>query len=165
MTVARRMVLAILLAAAAAAAAGCGFHLRGALELPANVRTVYVSASDELSPFVVQLKQELVAAGATLAVVPDGADATVRVTEDRTGRRVLSVNARNTPQEYQVYYVVGYSIDRGQAQAVPTQQLELFRDYSFSESDLLAKNREEDILREAIARDLAVLVVRRLASL
>ena len=43
--------------------------------------------------------------------------------------------------------------------------LSRFRDYSFSESDLLAKNREEDILRQAIARDLAVLVVRRLASL
>ena len=61
--------------------------------------------------------------------------------------------------------MIKYSIDRGGQQALAAQQLELFRDYSFSESDLLAKNREEDILRQAIARDLAVLVVRRLASL
>lgn len=163
MTVARARIYAVLLVLAAAA--GCGFQLRGAIELPSDVKTVYVSTSDQLSPFVAQLRQELKATGAVLAAAPEGADAVVRVLDDRTGRRVLSVNARNTPQEYQVYYVIKYSIDRGGQQALAAQQLELFRDYSFSESDLLAKNREEDILRQAIARDLAVLVVRRLASL
>jgi LPS-assembly lipoprotein len=89
----------------------------------------------------------------------------VRVAQDRTGRRVLSVSARNIPQEYQVYYVLGYTIDHGGKQAVAPQEVELSRSYSFSESDLLAKDREETILRDALARDLADLVVRRLASL
>jgi LPS-assembly lipoprotein len=93
------------------------------------------------------------------------ADAVIRVEQDRTGRRVLSVSARNTPQEYQVYYMLGYSIERGDQKAVEPQEIELSRSYSFSESALLAKDREEAILREALARDLADLVVRRLASL
>ena len=97
MIVARRRVIAVLLAAVVAA--GCGFQLRGAIELPADVKTVYVSTNDQLSPFVAQLRQELKATGAVLAAAPEGADAVVRVLEDRTGRRVLSVNARNTPQE------------------------------------------------------------------
>ena len=32
---------------------------------------------------------------------------------DRSGRRVLSVSARNTPQEYEIFYEVEYSVDRG----------------------------------------------------
>ena len=145
--------------------AGCGFQLKGAVELPADVKSVYVATNDELSPFSVELRRALAAAGATEAASAAAADAVVRVAQDRTGRRVLSVNSRNTPQEYQVYYVLGYSVDHGGTQAVPPQEIELSRSYSFSESDLLAKDREETILREAIARDLADLVVRRLASL
>jgi outer membrane lipopolysaccharide assembly protein LptE/RlpB len=36
---------------------------------------------------------------------------------------------------------------------------------SFEDSQLLAKDREEAILREAMARDIAMLVTRRLESL
>ena len=78
---------------------------------------------------------------------------------------MLSVSARNTPEEFEVFYVVDYSIDRGGAEVVPSQTLELTRSFSFDEADLLAKDREEDILREAMARDIAALVVRRLGSL
>jgi len=145
--------------------AGCGFHLKGAVSLPADVKTVYVATNDELSPFSVELDRALDAAGAVRATSASVADAVIRVAQDRTGRRVLSVSARNTPQEYQVYYVLGYSIERGDQTAVEPQEIELTRSYSFSESDLLAKDREEAILREALARDLADLVVRRLASI
>jgi len=64
-----------------------------------------------------------------------------------------------------VFYVVDYSIDRGGQEVVPSQVLELTRSFSFDEADLLAKDREEDILREAMARDIAGLIVRRLGSL
>ena len=48
---------------------------------------------------------------------------------------------------------------------MPAQQLELTRNFSFNESQLLAKDHEEAILREAMAGDLADLVLRRLESL
>ncbi len=162
MTLRRYQLTALLLATQLA---GCGFQLKGAVELPADVKSVFVATNDQLSPFSVELGRALKASGATQAASAEVADAIVRVAQDRTGRRVLSVSARNIPQEYQVYYVLGYSIDHGGKQAVAPQEVELSRSYSFSESDLLAKDREEAILREALARDLADLVVRRLASL
>jgi LPS-assembly lipoprotein len=151
-------VLAVLLGA-------CGFRLQGATTLPAGVTSVYVATVDELTPFAVELRRGLDHAGARVAPAAGEADAVVRVAHDRTGQRVLSVSARNTPQEYQVYYVVRYSIERAGATVVPQQEIELTRSYSFSEADLLAKNREETILREAMARDLADLVLRRLATI
>ncbi len=143
----------------------CGFHLQGSAELPVEVRRVYVATADELTPLAVELREALSRNGATLAPAASAADAVVRVSRDRTGRRVLSVSARNTPEEFEVFYAVDYSIDRGGQEVVPSQTLELTRSFSFDEADLLAKDREENILREAMARDIAGLIIRRLGSL
>jgi LPS-assembly lipoprotein len=145
--------------------AGCGFHLQGAVGLPEGLRSVYVSTSDELSPFAVELRNGLERAGASLATAAGTADAVIRISDDRTGRRVLSVSARNTPQEIEVYNSVVFSIDRGGREAVAAQRLDLTRYFTFDESQLLAKGREEALLREAMARDLTDLVLRRLGSL
>jgi len=161
----RAQIVALLTLALALAVGGCGFHMQGATALPQGIDKVYVSGKDELSPFSVELRRALDDAGAAAAPSAGEADAVIRVTQDRTGRRVLSVSARNTPQEYQVFYAVEFSINRGDEQAVKPQAIELTRTYSFSESDLLAMDREENILREAMARDLAGLVLRRLESL
>jgi LPS-assembly lipoprotein len=154
-----------LLLAVAVLAAGCGFRLQGASHLPAGLDSVHVATRDRLTSFAVELSRGLERIGASQAAVAGEADAVVRVTRDRSGRRVLSVSARNTPQEYEIFYEVEFAIDRGGAQVVPPQRLQLTRNISFDESELLAKDREEEILREAMARDLADLVLRRLESL
>jgi LPS-assembly lipoprotein len=157
-----RLVLAL---ATALLLAGCGFRLQGSSSLPAGLDRVYVVARDELSPFSIEVFRGLERAGAQRAASAGEADAVLRVTLDRTGRRVLSVSARNTPQEFEIFYAVEYSIDAGGQQVVAPQRLELTRNISFDESQLLAKDREEEILRDAMARDLAALVLRRLESL
>ena len=72
---------------------------------------------------------------------------------------------RNTPQEYEIFYIVEYSVERAGKEVLEVQPLEMLRNMSFDDAQLLAKDREEAILREAMARDLALLVVRRLESL
>ncbi len=144
---------------------GCGFHLQGAGVLPEGARRVYIATSDELTPFAVELRRVIERSGGTIVQGSSAAETVVRIQHDRSGRRVLSVSARNTPQEYEVFYNVEYTVDRGGRQVVEAQPLELIRNLSFEEQELLAKDREEMILREAMARDLAMLVVRRLESL
>ena len=51
------------------------------------------------------------------------------------------------------------------AERLTAQPLELTRNFSFEESQLLAKDREEVVLRDAMAQDLANLVLRRLEAL
>ena len=155
----------LVVATLAFAVAGCGFRMQGATSLPEGLDQVYVATKDELTPFAVELRKAIDGAGAELAPNAGEADAVVRITQDRTGRRVLSVSARNTPQEYQIFYSVEFSVERGTEQVVAPQPIELTRAISFSESDVLAKDREERILRDAMARDLADLVLRRLESL
>jgi LPS-assembly lipoprotein len=154
-----------LLPSLAVLAAGCGFHLQGAAVLPGTVERVHVVTRDELSAFSIELFRGLERAGAQRVASVAEADAVIRVRTDRSRRRVLSVSARNTPQEFEIVYQVVYSIEAGGSEVVPPQSLELTRSISFDESQLLAKDREEEILRDAMARELADLVLRRLASL
>jgi LPS-assembly lipoprotein len=151
--------------ACVALVAGCGFRLQGSAGLPPGVRSVRLSVPDELSPVAVELRHGLERAGATEAPAGGAADAVIRVLEDRTGRRVLAVSARNTPTEFEIFYVLEYAIDRAGQPPGSSQRHELTRNFSFDESLLLAKDREEEILREAMARDLAGIVLRRLESL
>lgn len=154
-----------LLVLASATLTGCGFHLQGESQLPEESRRVHIATSDELTPFAVELRSAIERAGGTIAGGSAAADLVLRIERDRSGRRVLSVSARNTPQEYEIYYYVEYTVDRDGQQVIERQPLELIRNLSFDQSQLLAKDREEAILRDAMARDLAMLVVRRLESL
>jgi len=145
--------------------AGCGFRLQGAQPPLDGLGSVYLAVPDDLSPFAVELRHGLERSGARLAAAAGEAEVVVRVQSDRTGRRVLAVSARNTPTEFEIFYNLEYSVDRGGQEVLPAQRLERTRNFSFDESQLLAKGHEEDVLREAMARDLADLVLRRLASL
>lgn len=160
----RRRVLLLCLSGALLLS-GCGFRLQGSASLPPGLERIHVATRDELSPFAVELFRGLERAGARRAPSAGEADAVVRVRTDRGGRRVLSVSARNTPQEFAIFYEVEFSIERAGQEVVPLQRLELTRNISFDERQLLAKDREEEILRDAMARDLADLVLRRLESL
>ena len=55
--------------------------------------------------------------------------------------------------EYEIFYTIKYSVTAEGKELLTTQTLTLTRDYSFDETTLLAKEHEEDILREALARD------------
>jgi LPS-assembly lipoprotein len=150
---------------AAALLAACGFHLQGHTPLPAVVRQPYVEAPDRQSDFVQYLRHALLSNGAQLTPEKDRASAVVSILRDSVGKRVLSVSATNQPNQYEVTYTVGFSVSAAGKELLPPQEITATRTYSFSENLLLAKNHEEEILRQDMARDLADMVMRRLARL
>lgn len=155
----------VLLLAAVVSFGGCGWRLQGTARLPEIMSMTYIDASDRYSDFNRMLRQSLESSGARLTADRAQATAIVRIRKDESGQRVLSVSARNTPEEYEVFYNIEYSVESTTGELIEPQQLELTRDYSYDETAMLAKQREQAILREALARDLAGLVIRRLASL
>ena len=151
--------------AVAALLGACGFHLEGRASLPPVVRTPYLEAPDRQSDFVQYLRHALLSNGAQLTPEKGKASAVVSILRDSVTRRVLSVSATNQPNQYEVTYTVGFSVSAADKELLPPQELTATRSYSFDERLLLAKNHEEEILRQDMARDLADMVMRRLASL
>jgi LPS-assembly lipoprotein len=144
---------------------GCGFHLEGRTPLPERVRTPYLEAQDRQSDFVQSLERALLANGAQLAPQKDQASVVVTILQDAVKPRVLSVSNLNQPNEYELTYTVSFSVTAGGQELLPPQELSTTRSYSFDAHLLLAKGHEADVLRGAMAQDLAQMVMRRLARL
>ncbi len=161
----RRAVALGVAASGLALLAGCGFHLEGHAALPAVVRTPYLETEDRQSDFVQSLRRALLMNGAQLAERKDQATAVVSVLKDNLKQRVLSVSNLNEPNEYELTYTVSFSVTAGDKELLPPQEISTTRAYSFDPRSLLAKGHEADVLRGAMAHDLADMVMRRLARL
>ena len=146
-------------------ASACGFQLQGAIVPPAAMERTYIATEDRYTLFYRDLRTELHAAGVELVDTPEQATATLSILVDETGQRVLSVSARNVPTEYEVYYSVEYALQGEGRSLLAPQFITLTRDYTYDETLVLGKAREEALLREAIVQDLVRVVLKRLASL
>ena len=155
----------LLLLGALALLSSCGFHLQGRTPLPAVVKTPYLEVPDPQTDFVQSLRHDLLANGVELARDRTQSSAVISVLADAVTRKVVSVSARNQPNEYEVTYTVRLSVTAGERELLKDQELTATATYSFSEPLLLAKGHEEDILRADMARDLAQRVMRLLSRL
>lgn len=155
---------AVALALLAALVSACGFHLRGPVAYPPAMARTYIDAEDRYTPFYRKLRAALRDAGVQVIAEPASAGAVLRILEDDSGERVLSVSARNTPREFDVYYIVRYALEIDGQQVLPAQQLVLNRDYTYDETLVLGKDNESELIRQALADDLVGVVTRRLSS-
>ncbi len=160
-----KIVSALTLIVAAGVLAGCGFHLQGALTTPAEMERTYVAAVDRHSQFYRELRAQLGTAGVSLVDSEADATATFSIFFDDTAQRVLSVSARNVPTEYEVYYTIRYSLSSGPKNLLDSQTLTLTRDYTYDSTLVLGKAREEELLREAIVKDLVRIVLKQISIL
>lgn len=152
-------------ALACLALAGCGFQLQGVSDYPPELSSVYLSVPDPNSDLAVQLRRSLAAGGVTLTEDATAGTATVRVVDERYGRRVKSVSAQNRPTEYEVFYEAEYLVEASDGMLLPPQRVNRSRVFPYSERDILGKQQEERLLREALAQDIAGLITRQLAGL
>jgi LPS-assembly lipoprotein len=143
----------------------CGFHLQGRQPLPRVFEYTYVDTKDEQTDFVQDLRKALLASNVNVIRTQGSSGATISVHSDELSERILSVSARNIPTEYELTYAVEFSVIAGGKTLIDHEEISATRDISYDEAQLLAKEREQEILREALARDLVALVMRRLAAL
>ena len=155
----------LLLVAICMVMSACGFRLAGRTPLPASMKSAYVQATDLQTDFAQSLRKALLTSGARPPADKSQASSVVNILKDEVVRRTLSVSALNKPNEYEVTYLVRFSVSGADQELLAPQEISATRSYSFDETKLLAKEHEESILRQAMAHDLADRVVRQLSSL
>lgn len=144
--------------------AGCGFQLRSATVLPVEMQRTYIATDAHYSLFYRTLQARLRENGIELVDNPIDATAIFTILDDDTGQRVLSVSAQNIPQEYEVYYRVSYSLQNADKMLLEPQHQIMTRDYTYDVTLVLGKEKEEELLRKAIASDLVRVVMLQLSS-
>lgn len=143
---------------------GCGFHLQGAAELPAEMERTQLIAQDPYSQFVRRLTILLEQNGARVVDQPPSS-AVLEIPLNQVRKEILTVGDNARVREFRVRHRVTFRLlDAGGNELVPEQTLERSRVISFDEQDILAATREEEFLREELADTMSRLVLRQLAS-
>ena len=143
--------------------AGCGFHPAGSRPLPTALQKVYI---DVVAPYRVSeppletsLRTRLLRQGAEVTKDASSAYATIKLSNLKEGRQVLSVGPDGKALEFLLVTTVDYEVHTATQVLVPPGSLRMTRDYSFNEGQILAKEAEEDRLREYIQDGLAELLL------
>ncbi len=150
--------------AAALMLGGCGFHLEGLGTFPNAMALTYLESDKSYTDFYISMRNTLRANGSSLVSSPGEAGAVLKILDDSTGQRVLSVSALNTPREYEVFYAVTFSLQVGVQSLISSESLIVTRSYTYDETQVLGKSAEERDLRRALADDLVRQVLRRIQA-
>lgn len=159
-----------LLAAAAiamlAALSACGFHLRGDVQLRAEMQRTYLQG-DRLQPELrAELESALAANGAVLVDSREAATGVLRILDSSRGRRVLSITSDARVEEYVLTHRVDFELlDNEGAAILPPRAINVRRDYQFDRNAVLGKSEEEALLRREMEDELVRLLLLSLRAL
>jgi len=143
------------------ALAGCGFQLRGTAEVP--FETIYVPTV--AGGIGLELKRNI-QAGTRAKVVDDAkqAEAILEFTQESREKEILSLTGTGRVREFQLRYRVGFRVHDGKGRDfVPANTVVLLRDITFNDSDVLAKETEEQLLYRDMQSDMVQQILRRLS--
>jgi LPS-assembly lipoprotein len=159
--------LTALTLAAAVTLSACGFHLRGSGGRDAlPFSTVYIGFPDT-SPLGTELKRYLRAGGDT-TVVSDrkAAEAIVEPLAESREKIILTLNSQGRVREYSLLYKFRFRVvEANNKELLPPTEIMLRRDITFNESQVMAKEREEEMLYRDMQSDLVQQILRRLAAI
>src|SRR5262245_48056180 len=143
--------------------AGCGFQLRGTATLPFD--TLYMPPVSSQG-VALDLKRNIQSGTKTVLVDdPKKADALLEFTQELRQKVILSLAGTGRVREYQLRYIVGFRVHDGKGgEFVPVSTVQLTRDVTFNDSDVLAKESEEALLYRDMQNDMVQQLMRRLAA-
>lgn len=152
---------ALVAAALCAALSGCGFQLRGEATLP--FERLYLPGG---SPLVIELRRNVVARTHTkLTGSERDAQAILGFTSEAREKVILSYNTSGLVREFQLRYRVGFRLyDPKGRNYLPPNEIQLTRDISFNEGQVLAKESEEALLFRDMQSDMVQQIIRRLVA-
>ena len=145
------------------ALAGCGFHLRG--EATYTFQTVFVNAPGAPT-LAADLLRALAATGSARIVTdPKNAQVIVDVPVVADDKEVLTLSGGGSVREYLLIKRVQFRVhDADGNEWLPPGEIALRRTYSFSESEVLARDTQEQRLLKDMQTDAVQQLVRRLQA-
>ena len=140
----------------------CGYHLRGAIDLPETLQKMYVhGASRELSE---AMKRAFRSTSGKLVKNSADADMTLSVIDEEYRRRTVSLSSEGYSNEFELIYRLVFDlIDKNGNELVSAQRIEVRQAYFNQQSSdtVLGKENEENELRKELYNKAVRSVIQR----
>jgi len=136
-------------------AGGCGFHLRGAVQVPADLNPLYIQAPSR-SPVRRALEDQLIGSGVQLTDVPTQARLILRIIGEQSDSEVAAVGADGRVLAFQLHYLVTFdAVGANGESRVPRRTLDLVQTFDNPDAEVLGKQQEEEMIYTDFAFDAA----------
>lgn len=143
--------------------AGCGFHLRGQVVMPFD--TMYLEATNPGTLFVLDLRRSLEINKIELVDAKEDADVVLDIVFEIADKQVLSLGADGRVNEFRLNYRVSLrAYDLKQQDWLPAEEFTQRRDYSYDDTQILAKEAEEASLQKSMRTEMVQQIIRRLGN-
>jgi LPS-assembly lipoprotein len=145
--------------------AGCGFHLRGSADLPPAMSVTFIKGVRPFGTLADDFSEALRLRGITVTDREANATAVLHIMQDSTDKQVLSVDINGNVLEYEIRQSIRFSVTTADGRPVVAEQsAALSRDYIFSSTDVLGKQREEQVVRATLQENLVNIAMLRIAA-
>jgi LPS-assembly lipoprotein len=140
----------------------CGFHLRGQAGMPFS--SLYIDAAAPDTPFIAELSRNLEFNNVRLVHSAEQADLVLNIVYELPEKHILSLGGSGRVNEYQLRYRVSpRAYDKQRQDWIPAAEMVQQRDYSYRDTEILAKEAEEALLYKSMRNDMVQQIVRRLS--
>jgi LPS-assembly lipoprotein len=147
-------------AALTLALAGCGFHLRG--DTSFRFSSIYVNAPSS-PPMSAELARTLSSSNAKVVETATNAEVVLDVPVVVDDKDVLSLSSGGAVREYQLVKRVAFRLhDKDGIDWMPAGEIVIRRAYTFNETQVLARDLQEQRLLREMQTDAVQQLVRRL---
>jgi LPS-assembly lipoprotein len=143
--------------------AGCGFHLRGEANLPFS--TIYLNITND-GQFEADMKRAITTGSKTQVVdKPTEAQAILQGGPGTREKVILSLSSAGRVSAYTLRYHFAYRVhDAKNHDFIPQTEIVLTREMTYSDTQVLAKETEEQVNYRDMQHDMVQQVMRRLAA-
>ena len=142
---------------------GCGFHLRGKLDIPEALTPLYIESPQ--GSMVRGAIEEQLSGSVPLAVSPDKAKLILRILAETRSSRVVATDYAGKVLAYELFLRVSYdAVGTDGVQQLPMQKLDLVRTFDNPDIEVLGKQLEQAQINQELSTDAADRILTRLRT-
>jgi LPS-assembly lipoprotein len=142
---------------------GCGFHLKGKVELSPTLQNVYVEGRDPA--MVADLRRSLEFSGAQVASSAEAASSALLV-DSRYQREVRTLDSRGLATGYTLRYEARFAVVTPSGEEIFRSSLiSVRRNFDFDADQVLQKETEEEFLQDDMREKIVQRIMRQLSTI
>jgi LPS-assembly lipoprotein len=143
----------------------CGFKLRGQVNFPPQIQTLYLDTNNPYGQFESSLRQTLRSYGVTLANSTAQPALTLKTSRPSVKTNNTTSGSSNEARVYNVTYSVTYSLHDNRGKAIlPPQLASTTRSLTLNANQLLESNNQLTVLEREMQREVIGKMLNRLSS-
>ncbi len=149
----------------AIALTACGFHLRGAVNLPKALHWIYLSSANPYGAVTLQLKQLLKQSQVVLEDKPSPEAITLVLNNENSYNSTFSQSASSKTVQYTLHYTMDYSLQDSKGKTLyGPKTISTQENYTVNEDAILTSSTQENTTREDLQKRIVYLLLDQLSS-